>query len=307
MMTMNQQTFIFIILVSVIEMLAVVIFALYLAQAMALVTNKVKPYRLQPVHENFFLDVAEDPIENTPQLLLGEARLKNFVATYDKNALVNGGGLGKTQYNIIERVRALKLLKVTAESGLIEVLEEKGLSLSKIEALLPLADNLGLLSLLNSNKDLVLSAAPLLIEPAPAILPLLVGYLRSSPTTFFGLGFALLGAGAYETTDSLLFGAPLILLGLPISVLGIVLSVINGVLDGPVPNIAPTFRALPETTVNAPSISASSVSRPMAQKKRAPVDEPAPKAAKASRAPAAKATGTGGALNGKRKTVKLKF
>ena len=276
-------------------MLAAIILALFVAQTASFVTNNAKPYRMQPVYENFFLDIAEDPAINTPRQIFGEAAYKSFVATYDKNALVNGG----SEYKIIERLRSLKLLKLTAESGLIEALEEKGLTLSKVEALLPVADNLGLLNLLTKNKDLALSAAPLLIEPAPALLPILVGYLRSSPTTFFGLGFALLGAGAFEATDSLLLGAPLILLGLPVSLLGVVLSIVNGLLAGPVPTVASSTRAVAETTVNAPSISASSGSRPMAKGKRAPVVAAAPKVTKAS------SSGTGGVLNGKRKTVKV--
>lgn len=274
-------------------MLAAVAFALFLTQAASFVTNNAKPYRLQPVRENFFLDIAEDPVVNTPKQILGEAAYKSFVASYDKNALVNGG----SQYNVIERLRALKLLKATAESGLIEALEEKGLTLSKVEALLPLADNLGLLPLLIKNKDLALSAAPLLIEPAPALLPVIVSLLKSSPATYFGLGFALLGLGAYEATDSLFLGAPLILLGLPVSLVGVVLSTVNSLLAGPVPTVA--ARAVAETTVNAPSISASSGSRPVAKARRAPVATA--KVAKAS-------SGAGSptnALNGKRKTVRL--
>lgn len=57
--------------------------------------------------ENFGLSIGEDPLANTPRLLLGEANYRNFVAEYDPDALLNGG----KQYNIVERIRELKLLK----------------------------------------------------------------------------------------------------------------------------------------------------------------------------------------------------
>jgi hypothetical protein len=109
--------------------------------------------RAAPLHENFFLGVGEDPLENTPSLLLGEANYRNFVAEYDPNALLNGG----KQYNIVERIRELKLLKLTADSGLLEALEKKGLTLSTLEKLLPIIDDFGLLPLVSKNKELLLS------------------------------------------------------------------------------------------------------------------------------------------------------
>ena len=63
-----------------------VILSLLLSNVAGFVTNK-SPYRLQPVHENFFLDIAEDPAVNTPQQIFGEVAYKNFVAKNNPNGL----------------------------------------------------------------------------------------------------------------------------------------------------------------------------------------------------------------------------
>jgi hypothetical protein len=134
-------------------------------------------------------------------------------------------GLLVRQYNIVERVRAMKLLTVTAESGLLEALEAKGLTLSQVEKLLPLADDLGLLSLAYKNKGLLIAAAPLLLEPAPLLLPILANIVRTPASTFSGIGFALLAAGGFEIVDSNSFlGALLVLLAGPAVLLGSALS-----------------------------------------------------------------------------------
>ena len=119
----------------------------------------------------------------------------------------------------------MKLLTVTAESGLLEALEAKGLTLSQVEKLLPLADDLGLLSLAYKNKGLLISAAPLLLEPAPLLLPILANIIRTPASTFSGIGFALLAAGGYEIVDSNgILGALLVLLAGPAVLLGSALS-----------------------------------------------------------------------------------
>jgi hypothetical protein len=244
--------------------------------------------RAAPLYENFGLNIGEDPIENTPRSLLGEENYRNFVAEYDPNALLNGG----KQYNIVERIRELKLLKVTAESGLLEALEKKGLTLSGVEKLLPIIDDFGLLPLISKNKELILSVAPLLIEPAPALLPLLASVLRTPPSTFLYTGLALVGAGGYEVIDNaLLLGAPLILLGLPLTVLGAVLG-----LSVSLPSVPTGDRSRQYTVAGVPEVigkrSAAPVLRPSAQP-RAVVVAPLNPLATAN-------------VNGRRKLVKIK-
>jgi hypothetical protein len=234
--------------------------------------------RAAPLNENFGLSIGEDPIENTPRSLLGEANYRNFVAEYDPNALLNGG----KQYNIVERIRELKLLKLTAESGLLEALEKKGLTLSGVEKLLPIIDDFGLLPLV----------APLLIEPAPALLPLLASILRTPPSTFLYTGLALIAAGGYEVTDNaLLLGAPLVLLGLPLTVLGGVLGLSISLPSVPTGDRSKqyTVSGVPETFVKR---SAAPVLRPSAQP-RAFVAAPLNPLATAN-------------VNGRRKLVKIK-
>lgn len=211
--------------------------------------------RVKPVCENFFLDIAEDPEKNTPKQLYGEVAYKSFVGEYKPDALLLGG----EQYDIITRVRQLKLLSLTAESGLLQALEAKGVTLSQIEKLLPLVDELGLLPLLVKNKELLLSLAPLLIEPAPLLLPVVVSVLKTPPASFTTPGLALVGAGLVESFDNVLVGAPLTLLGLPLLVIG---SILGGVITLPTPSeIDTTESETPAVvTTSRPTVSSTAVS-----------------------------------------------
>ena len=199
------------------------------------------------------------------------------------------------------------------------------MTLSKLEKLLPLVDELGLLPLLVKNKNLVLAAAPLLVEPAPALIPVVVNVLRTSPSTFQLPGFALAAGGVFETvTDNGLLGVPLVLLSAPLIVLGSVL----GAIGGDVPAVSTTSSSVSA----APRL--ASISRPVVVAKAAPKAEPAPapaapavkavapvkvaaapvKAAPAPKiaapkiatsAPKVAVARAGGNMNGKRKTIKI--
>jgi hypothetical protein len=240
--------------------------------------KRVTQPRVKPVNENFFLDIAEDPAKNTPQQIFGEVTYKNFVGQYEPDALILGN------YDIIARVRELKLLTATADAGLLEALEEKGLTLSQVEKLLPVIDSLGLLPLLVQNKDLVLSAAPLLIEPAPALLPILVSIIKTPASSFTVPGGVLVALGAYESLDNVVLGVLVALLGAPLLILG---SILSGSISLPTPS-------KPEETFAEPVIEVSS----------------RPKAAAAKSVPtvtvSTSVTSSGANLNGKRKTVRIK-
>lgn len=214
---------------------------------------------LKPLAENFFLDIAEDPVENTPKALLGEANYRNFVESYNPEGLIVGG----PKYKLIERVRQLKLLSLTAESGLLEALESKGVTLSQIEKLLPLADQLNVIPFALANKDLLLNVvAPLIIEPAPVLLPIIVKILNTPSSTFTTAGLALIAGGAFEGIENnLLLGAPLVLLGAPAVVLGAVL----GALGTSLPAV-PTTISVSSSSTSTPSAPAPTVaaSRPTA-------------------------------------------
>lgn len=220
--------------------------------------NNIRVPRVKPVHENFFLDIPTTLDSETTRVpeLRGEAAYKNFVESYKPEALILGG----EKYEILTRVRQLKLLSATADSGLLEALEAKGLTLSQVEKLLPVVDDLGLLPLAVKNKDLVLSLAPLLIEPAPALLPLVVSLLRTSPATFSTAGAVLVGLGVVESLDNVLLGAPLALLGAPLVLLG---AVLGGSISLPLPESSGSG-----VDINAPSVKVSGGSRPVAAAKR---------------------------------------
>ena len=257
---------------------------------------------IKPVNENFFLDIAEDPSENTPKEIFGEVAYKSFVESYNSKGLIVG------KYDIIERVRELKLLSLTADSGLLEALEAKGLTLSKVEQLLPLADSLGVLPLVAKNKGLVLALAPLIIEPAPVLLPLVASILKTPPSNFLTPGVALLGAGAFETIDQhLLLAVPLILLGLPLTALGTILSSTISIPEVPTTPIITTTASTPTAVksdrpiAKARPVAVAEKAAPTAPKVAAKVVAAAPKVSTPS-VPKA----VGGSLNGKRKVVKIK-
>lgn len=171
--------------------------------------------RLQPLFENFFLGIGENPEENTPKELYGEVAYQNFIRS------TNTKGLLTEEYNLIGRLRETQLLGLIAESGLLEELEKKGLTLSKLEKLLPLVDELRLLELVYKNKDLVLSLSPLLVEPAPIVIPLVVAMLKVPAETYTAAGIALVGLSGYEIyTENGFLAAPLLLLAAPLLALG---------------------------------------------------------------------------------------
>ena len=186
---------------------------------------------------------------------------------------------------------------MTADSGLLQALEAKGVTLSQLEKLLPVVDNLGLLPLVSQKKDLLLSLAPLLIEPAPLLLPLVASILTTPSTNFLVPGYALLAGSAYELFEqNVLLAVPLILLGFPLAAIGTVLGSSVSLPDVPKGPV-----------VSAPVSNPFDASRPIAQGKPKGVAASlknafAPKVS----APTVASKVAGGSLNGKRKLVKIK-
>lgn len=132
------------------------------------------------------------------------------------------------QYPVLSRVRELGLLEKTAELGVLSKLEKQGLTLEKAEELLPLLENLGLLSLVANNQQLLINGvAPLAIEGAPLLLPLVAGALDIGPAAFY------LGAAGAAGLDAYLFasGAEVPFLGLSAgAVAGLLLIPLSAVL-----------------------------------------------------------------------------
>jgi hypothetical protein len=116
------------------------------------------------------------------------------------------------QYNVIRRVRELNLLQATIDAGVLSKLEKNGLDLVKLEELLPLLEQYGLLSLAANNQQLLVNGvAPLLVEGAPLLLPVVAGALEVGPAAFFLASATLAGLDAYLFTS----GTEIPLLGLP--------------------------------------------------------------------------------------------
>jgi hypothetical protein len=102
------------------------------------------------------------------------------------------------QYNIIRRVRELDLLQTTVDSGLLSSLEAQGVDLVTIEKLLPIAEELGLLSVAANNQQLIVNlAAFFLVEGAPFLLPPIAGAVKVGPVAFYGASAALIGLDAF--------------------------------------------------------------------------------------------------------------
>jgi len=189
----------------------------------AATTGAVRPSTTK-LYENFGFDFAEDQVENTPQIILGEANYKKWVNSVDPANMLN------RQYPVLSRVRELGLLEKTAELGVLSKLEKNGLTLEKTEQLLPLLEDLGLLSLVANNQQLLINGlAPAAIEGAPLLLPLVAGALEVGPSAFF------LGAAGLAGLDAYLFvsEAQIPFVGLSAGVfLGLILVPLSAVLAG---------------------------------------------------------------------------
>jgi hypothetical protein len=92
----------------------------------------------------------------------------------------------------------MNLLKTTADAGILSKLEANGLDLVTLEKLLPVIEETGALSLAGNNQQLLLNGvAPLLVEPAPLLLPIVAGALEKGPSAFYGAAAVALGLDAY--------------------------------------------------------------------------------------------------------------
>jgi len=103
-----------------------------------------------------------------------------------------------------DRVLELRLLKKTAESGLLTALEEKGVTLSDVEGLLPLAEQFGVLGLVADNAELI-------VEAAPTLLPLAAGFVKAAPISGSGSQGTAASSGSPafgKTTGNLKILAP---------------------------------------------------------------------------------------------------
>ncbi len=99
------------------------------------------------------------------------------------------------QYDVIRRVRELDLLGLTAEYGILSKLEKNGLDLATLESLLPTIEDLGLLSTAGKNQQLLINGlAPVVVEGAPLLLPVVAGALEVGPPAFFLAAAGLAGA-----------------------------------------------------------------------------------------------------------------
>jgi len=125
-------------------------------------------------------------------------------------------------------VRELGLLEQTAELGVLSKLEKQGLTLEKAEELLPLLEELGVLSLVANNQQLLINGlAPAAIEGAPLLLPLVAGALDIGPPAFY------LGAAGLAGLDTFLYtsGVEVPFIGLNAgAVLGLILIPLSAVL-----------------------------------------------------------------------------
>ena len=88
-------------------------------------------------------------------------------------------------------------LEAASSQGLSK-LEDNGLDLVTVEKLLPAIESTGALSLVGNNQQLLINlVAPLLVEPAPLLLPVVAGALETGPSAFYAIAAASLGLDAF--------------------------------------------------------------------------------------------------------------
>jgi hypothetical protein len=117
---------------------------------------------------------------------------------------------------VIRRVRELNLLKATVDQGVLSKLEAQGVDLKTIEKLLPALESAGALSLAANNQQLLVNLlAPLLVEGAPFLLPVVAGALGAGPSAFYGAAAVCLALEG----SLIVSGAQVPLIGLPADVL----------------------------------------------------------------------------------------
>jgi len=183
--------------------------------------------------ENFGLDYVADIPALMPNEINGEASLKTkYVPGLAASGTVDRPFLTE-DYPLLSRVAEMGLLTKTADAGILTALTEKGLTLSEIEKLLPIIEDLGLISFAVGNKPVLLNLiAPLLVEPAPLLLGPLAGLLKN-PAPVLLTGIAL---GAWEATG-LAQGEGL---NLPLAAAAVLVTGLGAVLNGAVSLPAPT-------------------------------------------------------------------
>jgi hypothetical protein len=129
----------------------------------------------------------------------------------------------------VRRVRELNLLQLTADTKILSLLEKNGVDLVLLEGLLPAAEELGVLSLVANNQQLLINAlAPIAIEGAPILLPIVAGALDKGPSAFFGAAAACAGLELYLVANDVqvpLLGLPA---GILIGLLLVPLTVVTG-------------------------------------------------------------------------------
>ena len=120
-------------------------------------------------------------------------------------------------------------MKVTTDNGILSKLEAQGLDLDTIEDLLPVLEDLGLLSLVGKNQQLLINlVAPLLIEPAPLLIPVVAGAIGAGPSAFYAASAAFLGLDAFLFANDV--EVPFV--GLPAGAVAGLLLVPLGIISG---------------------------------------------------------------------------
>lgn len=115
----------------------------------------------------------------------------------------------------------MDLLGATVDNGILSKLEKNGLDLATIEKLLPAIEEAGLLGVVANNQQLLVNGlAPVVVEGAPLLLPVVAGALEAGPSAFYLASAAALAAEGYLVVS----GAEVPLVGLPAGVVaGLVL------------------------------------------------------------------------------------
>lgn len=200
---------------------------------------------------NPLAEYAEDQNVNSDKLILGEANFKEFVGTYKPDALTLDGQL----YNPLVRAADLKASSIVADSGLLRQLDDMGFTLADVENLLPMIDQLNVLSLAANNLPLVGNALALVIEPSAVALPVVATTLKVPQPLFYLAAVAALGLDGKVLIDQgPVFGALAAVPLLPFAAVSVVLAQVVGLLSGGGSGMPAAPRAQAASAPSLPSL-----------------------------------------------------
>ena len=183
--------------------------------------------------ESFGFEFAENPNENSDPRILGEFKYKTkFVKSYKPKALVLTG----EPYPLFKSTQEKRLLSATADAGLLTQLDDLGFTLSDIEKILPVIDQVGGLGFLGKNLPFLLNIIGYaVVEPGQIAIPTITAALKVPAVAYTAAAAGIVAWDGFQIAtgaDPKFLGigllVPLTLLSLPIAGLLYIVGAVLG-------------------------------------------------------------------------------